>query len=139
MELSCSLFVGFTMLIVTTIMTGCCTGVVVQAADPRGPDYFRTDLGSTATLQCPGVLGFSMPINSVSWFRGNSTSAAVILDDRTAVSSDGMLVIQTVKKAESGWYFCQYDSPGGPVTGRAHLNVIGEFPVSTHTNTCTCM
>ncbi|XP_065179195.1 uncharacterized protein LOC135809707 isoform X2 [Sycon ciliatum] len=106
-------------------------GVVVQAADPRGPDYFRTDLGSTATLQCPGVLGFSMPINSVSWFRGNSTSAAVILDDRTAVSSDGMLVIQTVKKAESGWYFCQYDSPGGPVTGRAHLNVI-ELEITIH-------
>eukprot|EP00117_Sycon_ciliatum_P004500 scpid69272/ scgid1775/ Protein sidekick len=106
-------------------------GVVVQAADPRGPDYFRTDLGSTATLQCPGVLGFSMPINSVSWFRGNSTSAAVILDDRTAVSSDGMLVIQTVKKAESGWYSCQYDSPGGPVTGRAHLNVI-ELEITIH-------
>ncbi|XP_065180333.1 uncharacterized protein LOC135810833 isoform X2 [Sycon ciliatum] len=99
-------------------------GVVVQAADPVGPDYFRTDLGSTATLQCPGVLRFSLPITSVSWFRGNSTRIAVKLDNRTSVSSDGKLVIQTVKKAERGWYSCRYTSPSGPVIGRTHLTLI---------------
>lgn len=112
-------------IIMTTLMSDYCAGITVLAADPLKPDYFRTDLGATATLQCPGVLNFPTAVKAVNWFVGNGTNSPVALDDDTTVDTDGKLVIKVVESRDAGWYSCQYTSPNGLMTGLAHLNVVG--------------